>query len=104
MIPYAKSKIKIFCQIKERRTCLIHRQNTSARLCFTAKKGAKKVRDSYFESRTNIMSNIKRSKIYQYAIPCASIASATLRNPAMLAPATRFPSQPYSLAAEAALL
>ena len=30
----------------------------------------------------------------QYAMPCAFIASATLRKPAMLAPATRLPFMP----------
>lgn len=29
-----------------------------------------------------------------YTIPCASMVSATFRNPAMLAPATRLPATP----------
>lgn len=38
-----------------------------------------------------------------YITPCAFIASATFRKPAMFAPATKLPSQPYSLAALAML-
>ncbi len=36
-----------------------------------------------------------------YQIPCHSMASATLRNPAMLAPAWMLPFMPYFSAAEA---
>ena len=37
--------------------------------------------------------------VWDYTTPCASIASATFRKPAMLAPATRSPSMPYFFAA-----
>ena len=39
-----------------------------------------------------------------YTIPCAIIASATFKNPAMFAPTTRFPSKPYLFAASADFL
>lgn len=41
--------------------------------------------------------------LFFYTIPCAIIASATLRKPAMFAPTTKLSSCPYSFAAFAML-
>lgn len=68
---------------------LLEKSNKSKKsLGFSRNRGISMYKVSYFaESNPN------------YITPCAFIASATFRKPAMFAPATRLPSQPYSLAA-----
>ena len=43
--------------------------------------------------------NRRDSEKFGYTRPCADIARATLMNPAMLAPTTKFPGEPNSSAA-----
>lgn len=49
----------------------------------------------------SLQSKLPRSHLLHTQIPCQSMASATFRNPAMLAPAWMFPFMPYFSAAEA---